>query len=119
AAPLRDPRGAARSAARARTGARPDADGARPRRAPRPHPIEVPLLAYVRVAECSAPRGGLRRRGRRGAPGARDRTGGGGGTRAAPAAEVRRLGRPPARAAGDAHRVAGLPAVRVPPGRLG
>ncbi len=40
-----------------RRGARPDADRARPRRAPRPDAVEVALLAHVRLAQRRAARG--------------------------------------------------------------
>ena len=57
AAPLRHPGGAARPPARARRGARPHADRARPRRAQRRDAVEVADLAHVRLAHDGAARG--------------------------------------------------------------
>ena len=54
AAPVRDPRGAAGAAAEARSRARADADGARSGRAARNVPVEVALLAHLRLAGAGA-----------------------------------------------------------------
>ena len=115
AAPLRDPRGAARPAARAGRGARPHADGARPRDAARLDALQVALLAHLRLAHERAARGRLRRAGRRGAARPRDRAGRLPGRAQRPPAEVRRLGRGAPLGSEHAHRVAGLPHVRGAP----
>src|SRR5207302_1307154 len=75
AAQVRDARGAAAAPARSGRAARPGADRTRPRRPPRQDAVEIALLAHVRVADERAPRGRLRRPGRRGAARARDRAG--------------------------------------------
>ena len=62
-------------AARARRGARADADRARHRRAQGRDALEVAALAHVRLAGAGAARGGFRRAGRGGAAGARGRAG--------------------------------------------
>ena len=105
----------------ARRRARPDADRARPRRAPRPRAVEVALLAHVRVARERAARGGLRRRGGGGAARARGRPGRRARAGARAPAEVRRLGGGVPRGAArvDADRVAGLPDVRLAPRGVG
>ena len=109
AAALRDPRGAARSPAGARRGARPDADRARHRRAQGRDPVEVAALAHLRLAGAGAARGGLRRAGGGGAARAGGRAGRHAGSNARPAAEDGRLGRRPACRRVAADRVAGLP----------
>ena len=75
AAPVRDAGGAARAAAGARRGARPDADGARHRRAQGLGAVEVAPLAHLRLAGAGPARGGLRRPGGGGAARARRRAG--------------------------------------------
>ena len=98
AAPLRDPRGAARLAARPGRGARPRADRQGHRGAQGRDALEVALLAHVRLAQHRPTRGRLRRAGGRGAPGRAPSTQ---GVVLAdphrPAAEVRGLGGGPPR----------------------
>src|SRR5581483_845382 len=112
AAPVRDPRGAARPAPRARRRARPAADGARHRRAQGEASLEVAVLAHVRLADERAPGGRLRRTGGGGTAGASGRAGGGDGAAARTPAAVRRLGRGAQGGRLAPHRVAGLPAAR-------
>src|SRR6266545_8201657 len=115
---VRDPRGAAAGAARPRRRARPHPHSARPRGAAPFAPLEVALLAHVRLADDRAARGRLRRARWRGAARAGRRAGREARAAAEASAEVRGLGGgPPARR--ELHdRVAGLPDVRFAPRRV-
>ncbi len=113
--PLHDPCRSSPSASGARRGARARSHLERSRVSPRQDAVEVPLLAYVRIAD-DRPAGGWVRHSRGGrAPRASDRAGREAGASPRAPAEVRRLDSRSKGRSEHAHRVAGVSGSRRRP----